>query len=341
MSHGLDFNSEGLARFAYQVRHLDKIWHRHGTQIAEELTTLPQWLAAAKMDHLILQAPLYAKIDGEFVEVDTHKAVYRDSDGKLLSIMGAKYRVVQTREAWEMLERLVSEGWLKIDTMGTLNGGRRTFVAASLTGDNLQVVPGDMLEKHILCADSYDGTLALTFKAVVTLTVCQNTLTAALRETGRVAKVKHTAGVLSERNIEKIRQHLGIANLQIEQFAEFGNKLASIKMSDREVADFHKALVFGDKPIPGVIDAQSASGQARRALGELAWLYTDGPGQQIEGRKGTAWGALNSVTAWTNHVKNHKRDVSTDRTQFVLYGTGDKINEEAKNLLINQYQLAA
>ena len=112
-------------------------------------------------------------------------------------------------------------------------------------------------------------------------------------------------------------------------------------MSETEISDFHTALVFGDKPIPATIDRDTTTPQQRTALGELAWLMTDGPGQEIEGRAGTAWGALNSVTAWTNHVKNHRRDVTTDRTQFVLYGSGNAINERAKQLLVNQYQLAA
>ncbi len=339
--HDLDFNHAGIARFAYQQKHVDKVWHRHGQAIPTGLATIDEWLQAANMDHRIEQAPLYALIDGEYVDVSSHKLVYRDSDGKQLSVMGKDYRPVQTREAFSILEDFVQGGEIEIDTMGTLKEGKRTFIAASITGDPLEVVPGDMMEKYLLCADSYDGSLALTFTSVATLTVCQNTLRAALNEKGRTAKGKHTRGVLSGNRIAKLRDQLGIANAQLEEFAEFGKKLAAIKMSEAEISEFHQALVFGGKPIPATIDRDTTTPQQRTALGELAWLMTDGPGQEIEGRAGTAWGALNSVTAWTNHVKNHRRDVTTDRTQFVLYGSGNAINERAKQLLVNQYQLAA
>jgi phage/plasmid-like protein (TIGR03299 family) len=339
--HDLDFNRNGIARFAYRQKHVDKVWHRHGVQIPEDQRTIDEWLTTASMDHTIEQAPLYALINGEHVEVPSHKLVYRDSDNKQLSVMGKDYRPVQTREAFSILEDLVQGGEIEIDTMGTLREGRRAFIAASITGDPLEVVPGDMLERYLLCADSYDGSLALTYTSVATLTVCQNTLRAALNEKGRTAKGKHTSGILSAARVAKLRETLGIATAQIEDFAQFGKKLASIKMSDSEVYEFHKSLVFAGKDVPGTIDEDSTTPQQRTALGELGWLYFDGPGQELEGRAGTAWGALNSVTAWTNHVKNHRRDVTTDRTHFVLYGSGNAINERAKQVLVNQYQLAA
>jgi len=336
--HGLDFNQDGIARFAFQQKHLNKVWHRHGTQVPEGALTIDDWLDAADMNHTVEQAPLFAVIDGEYVEVPSHKLVYRDSDNQQLSVMGKDYRPVQSREAFGILEELVEGGEIGIDTIGTLKEGRRTFIAASITGDPLEVVPGDVVDSHLLCADSWDGTLALTFASVATLVVCQNTLRAALGEKGRRAKLKHTRGVLDGDRVAQVRAALGIAESDFAKFAALGQSLASVKMSESEILDFHKTLVLGDKRDSALDDW---SGQQRRAIGELGWLMTDGPGQEIEGRAGTAWGALNSVTAWVSHVKNHKRDTTTDRTQFVLFGSGNTITERAQSLLVNQYQMAA
>lgn len=336
--HDLDFNQTGIARFAFQQKHLNKVWHRHGTQVPDGALTIDEWLDAADMNHTIEQAPLYAMIDGEYVEVPSHRLVYRDSDNQQLSVMGKDYRPVQSREAYGVLESLVQDGSIEVDTIGTLREGRRTFIAASITGDPLEVVPGDVMDRHLLCADSYDGTLALTYTSVATLVVCQNTLRAAFNEGRKRAKLKHTSGVLNADRIAQVRKALGIAEADFAAFAELGRNLASVKMSESEVLDFHKALVLGGKR-DSVVD--DWSGQQRRAIGELGWLMTDGPGQEIEGRAGTAWGALNSVTAWVSHVKNHRRDTETDRTQFVVFGNGNAITERAQSLLVNQYQLAA
>lgn len=336
--HDLDFNRDGIARFAYQQKHVSKVWHRHGVQVPDGLHTIDEWLTHASMDYQIEQAPLFAQIGDELVSVPSHQLVYRDSDNHQLSVMGAKYRPIQSRESFGILEELVQGGELGIDTIGTLNDGRRTFIAASILSDPLEVVPGDMLEKYLMLADSWDGSLALTILSVALLTVCKNTLQAAMNEGGRKVKGRHTKGVLGATSVAKLREAMGIAESQLSEFAEFGRTLASIRMSEDEVSDFHKALVLGDKRNSAVDDW---TGQQRRAIGELGWLMTDGPGQEIEGRAGTAWGALNSVTAWTNHVKNHRRDTETDRTQFVVFGGGNAINEQAKQLLVSQYQLAA
>jgi len=333
--HGLDFNTDGIARFAYSGIH--KPWHHEGVSIPED-AGVEVAVEAAGMNYQIEKAPLFAKVDGEFISVPSHNLVYRDVDGVQLSVMGKDYRPVQVLEAYSVMDSLIEGGELSIETIGTLNGGKRTFIATSIVGDPLSVVPGDVMERYLLAADSYDGSLALTFASVATLVVCQNTLRAAMGE-GRVrAKAKHTSGIMSANRIDALRDALGIAKAEFEEFAEFGNRLAAIKMSETQVDDFHKALILGDKRNSDVDDW---SGQQRRAMGELDYLYHSGPGQEIEGRAGTAWGALNSVTAWTSHMKNHRRDVTTDRTQFVVFGNGNAVNERAKQLLVNQYQLAA
>jgi hypothetical protein len=97
-------------------------------------------------------------------------------------------------------------------------------------------------------------------------------------------------------------------------------------------------LLLGDK---AESDREDWGSRKRRAYEELTWLYQNGPGQELDGRKGTAWGAFNGVTAWTNHVKNHKADVHTDRAHYVLFGTGSNVNQDAATLLVNQYRLAA
>ena len=144
--------------------------------------------------------------------------------------------------------------------------------------------------------------------------------------------------MLSDQNVDEVRQRLGIARAAISEFADFGNKLAAVKMSDAEVHQFHRALVLGDKQD---ITVEGLSGQARRALGELDHLYFHGPGQELEGRAGTAWGAHNSVSAWITHMKNYKGDTDTDRVSFALYGSGDAIVQRATVMLQQQYQIAA
>ena len=109
-------------------------------------------------------------------------------------------------------------------------------------------------------------------------------------------------------------------------------------MTAGEVDSFYRTLLLGDDANK---DREEWGARKRRAYEELSFLYREGPGQELEGRKGTAWGAFNGVSAWTNHVKNYKGDVSQDRAHYVLFGTGATVNQDAAKLLVNQYQLAA
>jgi len=252
--------------------------------------------------------------------------------------MGKDYTPVQIREAFGVLDQLVEDGEIVLETVGSLADGRKTFMAAKLTGENLEIVPGDIMERYLVVRDSYDGSTTLDFGASGTLIVCENTERMAFGEAqrkGQISKQKHTKGIMSETRVLQAREALGLASQSFEAYAILGKQLASIKMSTDDVEAFHTKLVFGDKSVPANPD--NWSGQQRRAVGELGFMYSEGPGQQIDGRKGTAWGALNSVTAWTNHMKRHKAATDQDRTNFVLYGKGAKINADARELLVRQY----
>ena len=376
MAHNLEFNTDGIAMFATRKRNLERVWWRNNQFFSEDLvladtaTTEDLFAAAGLADHFVAQSNIIADHTGEIQRliglgadlqtwdakklralvkkvqasadpVESHRLVYRENDRKHLSVMGKAYTPVQLREAFGVLDQLVEGGEIVLETVGSLAGGRKTFMAARLTGDDLEIVPGDVMQRYLIVRDSYDGTTTLDFGAAGTLIVCENTERMAFgqaKNSGRLSKQKHTKGIMSETRVAQAREALGIAQDQFAAYVTMGKQLAAIKMSDDEVEDFHTKLVFGDKSAPAKSD--DWSGQQRRAVGELGFMYTDGPGQEIEGRKGTAWGALNSVTAWTNHMKRHKSATDQDRTNFVLYGKGADINADARQLLVSQYVTA-
>ena len=377
MAANFEFNTDGIAKFATRKANLDKVWWRGCSWYSDDLvlsdnaTTEDLFAAAGLADHFVAQSNIVADHSGEIQRliglgadlqtwdakklralvkkvqasadpVETHRLVYRENDGKHLSVMGKDYTPVQIREAFSVLDELVEGGDIMLETIGSLADGRKTFMSAKLTGDDLEIVPGDVMERYLVVRDSYDGSTTLDYGAASTLIVCQNTERVAFgqaKRSGRLSKQKHTKGIMSETRVAQARRALGIAQEAFVQQVELGKQLAAIRMSDAEVFDFHSRLIFGDKQISA--DFDDWSGQARRAVGELDFMYHQGPGQELEGRAGTAWGAYNSVTAWTNHMKRHKRSTSEDRTNFVLYGKGADHNAAAKELLVKQYQLAA
>ena len=339
MAHMLDYNDEGIARFVAADRYLDKVWHREGNMMPDGIRCIDTALEAANMQYKIEKTPLFARVNGEFVEVPTHSLVYRDEDGKHLGVNGSDFRVIQPREVFDCVTDFIQGGDLTIDPLGTMHDGKRIFMSLSVAGDPLEVVPGDMVDHHLMAVDGYDGNTPLTFASVETLPVCNNTVQFALceaKESGRLVRKRHTKNVLRSDRVDAMRKALGVAKIEVESFVNFGKELASIRMSDSEVDSFYRGLLLGDKADS---DREEWGARKRRAYEELTWLYKNGPGQEIDGRKGTAWGAYNGVTAWTNHVKNYKGDVTTDRAHYVLFGTGATVNTDAAKLLVRQYAL--
>jgi len=378
MAHMLDYNEDGQARFAYLSQHGGKVWHGEGSPVEDGTKpNFQEWLIQANMDFEIKDAPVVADLDGNLsallsmdlseatpkqvklaIEqaqlaaspVDSHKLIYRTNeriagDFKHLSVMGKGYAFLQPAEAFEILEDIVKDGLLEVQTIGSMHGGTRTFFACKINQPDVEVIPGDMLEKYLMCLDSYDGTTALTYASVATLPVCNNTVNAALREVrgkaGRKAYARHTTGLKRKERIENLREQIGLASAQIDGYANWMRELSKHTISNEDRTAFFEKLVFGEEGAPVLIDDWTK--QQQRAVGELEYLSTNGNGAQLKGRRGTANGAFQAVTEWTNHMKNHKGGITTDRGSYVLFGGGHKINQRAATLLSEQYnvQLAA
>ena len=378
MAANFEYGMDGVAMFATRERNRQAVWWTGSSFFDERLilgddaTTEQLFQMSGFADHFVAKSALVADLSGEVQRVlglgdldkldaktvrrilnkiqqsaqfvDSHELVYRENDGKHLSVMGTGYTPVQVRDAFSVLDGLVESGDIVLETIGSLADGRKTFMTAKMTGADLEIVPGDVMERYIIVRDSYDGSTTLDYGAAARLIVCENTERMAFGEakrSGRLSKQKHTKGIMSETRIAQAREALGIASEQFTAYVDLARKLAMTPMSNDEVEAFHTRLAFGDKPIPSVITKLTTSGQKRRMIGELDYLYHHGTGQDLDGRKGTAWGALNSVTEWTNHMKRHKASTTADRTDFVLYGKGAQVNAQARQLLVNQYHVAA
>jgi len=329
-----------IETFAWALPELQKPWHGFGNAL-EDYMTSETAIREAGLAWNVLEKPLYfdgvhtksnleLDIPPQYQEVTTHKALVRDSDNRVLSVMGKKYNVLQNVEAFDFTDNLVAEGEIKYVTAGSVKDGQVVFMVAKIMSDPLEIVPGDVAEKYVLFINSHDGSFSVTVKFVATLVVCWNTLVAALAEKRRAMKIKHTRNM--KKRMEEGKKILGLANEKYERMKRLAQEMARIKMSKKEFNDFaYKLVVPGNRSVDDLTNAQE------RSLENLNYLYVSGPGQEIEGRAGTVWGAHNAVTAWTSHVRETKHE----RIRYTLMGQGDAINENAEKLLVKQYQLAA
>lgn len=339
MSANLNFTPAGNPAFAYSRAALERPWHGLGTRV-DGYMTAAEALAASGCDYTVKSVPLYRKAHEDLddtpvrVKIGARFAagIMREDTGAVFCTVTDRYVPIQNREAAEVLQALIDGGEIKFTTMGALGEGEKFFAAGKVlsAGDEC-VVPGDVLEKNICVFNGHDASLSLTIKACHTLPVCSNTVGIALKEDGNAIRVLHLGNV--QKRVDMAKSTLGIVRKKASAMQRAYHALAKVKMSDVEFASFVlKAFEQKDGEL---------SPQALGKLQHVYWLRENGPGQHIEGRVGTAWGALNAVTAFTSHFA--KLRGSNDRLSYTLLGSGAALNQRAEGLLMKQYniQLAA
>lgn len=296
-------------------------WHGLGQKL-EDGASIETWQKQAGMDWEIARSPItYA---GGLV-FEGKNALYRQDDPETsLGIVSDKYQVVQPGEVLEFFRDLVEDHGLKLNTAGTLFGGRRFWALASLDRA-VEIVKGDTVRGFLLLATSADGSLATTAQFTTIRVVCNNTLSMSMAETkgkkeGKVA-VRHTSAF----NATDVKAKLGLAPKSLETFKDEMMRLQELPVSIEQAQTFvHKLLM--DQRVISSPDIAKA-----KAVGEIVGLF-DGRGRGAEMVGKTGWGLLNAVTEYTDHNMKAKSD--SHRLDSAWFGRGNKLKDEARERLL-------
>src|SRR4051812_32600338 len=107
------------------------------------------------------------------------KAIMRSDTGAILGVFKSGYAVHQYRE-WLLgtVSTILDEN-LSIGSGGLLKGGAVAFVSVEVP-DTITTPEGVAFRPNLLACTSHDGSLATTYKRVVTNVVCDNTMAAGL-----------------------------------------------------------------------------------------------------------------------------------------------------------------
>ena len=321
MAHELEMLKDGTASFAStQVE-----WHGLGRKVDRAMTS-EEALREASLDWGVSKRVLMT--GGQ--PVGTHMAVCRDTDDSILGIVGAKYKPLQNREAFGIMDELVSDGSMRYEAAGSLRNGSRIFLTGKI-GSN-EIVPGDRVDDYMVLYNTHDGSSALRVLWTQTRVVCANTVAMALSGAKKAdgIAIRHTVNM--KNRVAQARQVLGLASAYNEAVAERSRYLATKRMSDAAMNAFLDELL-PDRDI----EADSRQNNTRRLhiREDIFDLWNgNGMGSDITGVAGTAWGAFNAVTEYTNHHSKVKRDSSEFRVESVLFGTGADMNRNAMKLLL-------
>ena len=248
------------------------------------------------------------------------KVLYRSDTKAPLSVVSARYQVVQPLEVLDFYRDLTEVGGFELETAGVLKEGRK-FWALAKTGQSSTLKGKDVVNGYLLLASACDGTLATTAAHTTIRVVCNNTLQIALGESTGAVKVPHR----SQFDAQAVKRQLGIAVSSWDAFMVRTKALAECKVTDSAAdAFFRRVLTY---PSTNAVD-RAAPVVNERAIKAVGQLYAGrGMGANLPSASGTAWGLLNSITEFVDH----RRQASSDdhRRDSSWFGTGAALKQKA------------
>lgn len=328
MAHELEFDAQG-ARFVFKTGQAP--WHGLGAEITEPMD-IPAALRLARLaDWDLLKRPLYVQdhIRKTWRKEPHVVSVYRQSDGVSVGAVGADYEIFSNEETFLGLGSALGQLGLPVITAGSLRGGSRTFMCFEHP-ETASLPNGDEIKGHLLISTSHDGSLALSAADVEIVVVCQNTLSAALNGRTSIFRIKHTRNMRD--SIEEARKLLSDAQASRDAKLATANRLLGIRISNLQWVQFLADL------LPLEPDADPKDRTVSRTLklrDTLNTVYMEHPTQQ--NKAGTAWGALNAVSFYTNHLQTRRKtDTATaeeNRMDALTMGA-DPLTDRALRLLV-------
>lgn len=317
MAHDLSIRADGTAEMAYIG---DTPWHGLGQQL-EAGADMATWTKAAGLDWSVNEATVEFSINDTMLAFDSRKVLYRSDPQAPLSVVSDSYKTVQPSTILDFFREVTSKTDAQMETAGSLAGGKVIWALARL-GKDAQV-RDDIVAPYLMLSTSYDMSIPTIAKLVATRVVCRNTIQVALGEkTQRQIRIPHSTSFKSE----EVRAGLEIS---LDQFDKFMQQAAQLAAKRFEQSDMDKFLLTLMQPEKGEIDGdQIRKSVAYRKITDLFQGGQLGTGQ--EAIKNTAWGALNAVTEYIDHIKGKNQSA---RLMDAWYGQAGKFKERALDIL--------
>ena len=292
-------------------------WHGLGTRVEEALTSQDA-LHYSGLDWTVQQEPLMTET---FKDVPGFRANVRSENGKILGIVGDKYKVVQNHEAFAFTDALIGEG-VRYETAGSLNGGRKVWMLARLP-ERYRLMDEEV-DPFIVFTNSHDGSGAIRVAPTPVRVVCQNTLNLALTTAKRSWSMMHTSGVQAK--LDEAHDALFKADFYMKALQNEAERLSMQMVSDRQV------LKWIDELLP--LEENASEKQMlniARLRNDLTRRYFDAPDLVLLPKNG--WRFINAVSDFATHAQPIRETKSYQQNLFAKTIEGHPVIDKAMRLL--------
>lgn len=309
---------DGQAQMAYRSSK-GKPWHGLGVPVDDDLTP-QEIMKVAGLDWTVAKAETFAQYKNAHGEIEMiptgSQALIRESDGKVLTEVGAGWNPVQNSEAFEFFTEFVENGDMVMDTAGALKDGRIVWALADVK-DGFTLFGGDEVRGYLLFSNPHIYGKSIDIRFCMERVVCNNTLTMALNEKHQPSvKVNHR----SQFDAERVKEILGLSHNRVEKFKEAAEFLGSKSYIKSDLEEYF-GTVFGESKR----EDKKLSRTAERAMN----VIEQQPGAEF--KEGSWWQAFNAVTYLTDHELGRSNDT---RLTSAWFGGNAKRKTDALELAL-------
>ena len=299
---------------------LETPWHGLGTRLNEH-DSLDMWAREAGLSWRYGEAMVeYEVIKKErnwrgaetevsdFLNYEDRKVIFRTDTDQPLSVVSRNYNVVQPLEVLEFYRDLIDEHGFKMDTAGSMSGGRKVWALARV-GNDFEI-DGDKVEGYLLLATSCDKTLATTAKFTAIRVVCSNTLMLAYYDVGKGSGIKQSHSMEFDPRAMKI--DLGLVEETFSSFEEDVRRMKSVRLEDRVAMMAIMSVISGRDIHTVPIEEEIENPRLVKAVFDA---YKEAPGAED-----TPWGVVNAFTYHADHVRGRSTDTRLNSSWFGMAG---------------------
>jgi phage/plasmid-like protein (TIGR03299 family) len=299
MAHNIEM-IDGKAQMAYAG---DVPWHGLGVSVIDDLTPA-QMMEKAGLDWTVSKQPAFFRHGGDIHNIPGKEVLVRDTDGKVLDMVGKGWEPVQNAEAFDFFNDFVMNGDMKMHTAGSLQEGKMTWALAKVN-DGFELFNGDSVESYLMFSNPHKFGSSVTVSFTPIRVVCNNTLNMALQgANGKGVRLTHRTAF----DADAVKQLLGVATDQLNSYKETAEFLGSKRYTEQALTEF-MMQVFPNTNTK----AKDPSAISKTAKAALDVVHTQ-PGAEFA--EGSWWAAFNAVTYTTDHVVGRSNDARMQSAWF-------------------------
>ena len=289
-------------------------WHGIGTVTAGTLPAREAFETAEALFTVEKRPLQYAAQDelGEWDMLDSGSfGVVRTDTQRLLGVVSEQYEIVQNDSLLRMAEFIREE--VDMDCVIVLSHGRKICFTATLRGATTDIVPGDTVKRRIVGYLGHDGKTGCGAKFTNIRVVCQNTLTAALGESGAHSSITHKNG--ANNNFDQLINSIDVAR------QDFVTECGLMREFSRASMSLDTFRYFVDQVYN--ID----EGQVFRKREKLDQAFMSGYGCDFA--PNSVWAGVNAITQIETSTRNTTKAKGNAMFARGTFGVGAAISKKA------------